>query len=346
MIEKIKIKSREKGFSLIEILVASAIGMVILYETFSFFVHQQNVFRQQTEQAEKQANLRIALYYLSKDIANAGYTGTPWGVELALYSMHKKGVSFDSIPVRSVKPISYSDLAETAPVNQNGQPLDAIEIWGNFSRSDPNYTHLVNSASAKVTNIIYANTVDGLFAFKVWDEATNTQKDVYPTGMVIGSFYGKGDYLAISSVDVLAKTVSSSDAVVNDYAGNIDEVAPVLKRVYFVREETDTVIPSIKQRWLVRRDYYFGQTLDHRLASGIQDFQILYDAYDPATGAFAMDIDPSVTAIADPCLITAVNIRLQAMVQTKDMKVPMLTTLSRKVKLMNHDQYSQFTGCQ
>jgi len=327
-------KIRNKGFTLIELLVVLAIGSIVLLGAFSFFERQQAVFNQQSEQAEKQANLRVAMYFLARDIALAGYTGTGYGLEEAILGAEKMGVT---IPARPLIPI-IGNSEMNSLTNSAGEPLDAIEIWGNFTPNGE-VTTLASNANAGAATLV-VNKVDGLFINQVWDEESHSNINVYPTGVVVGSYglisFGLGDYVDIASVNSGSKTINLNGTLLNNYYAGADEVAPVLRRAYFVQEICEG---ARCERWLIRRDYYVGKTVDQRLAQGVEDFQIFYDVQDPTTQAIGLDLSAEqlsgLLGAFDPCIVTAVTIRLQARVITKDMPKPLVTTLNRKIKIMN-----------
>jgi len=335
-------KIRNKGFTLIELLVVLAIGSIVLLGALSFFERQQAVFNQQSEQAEKQANLRVAMYNLSRDIALAGYTGTPFGVEQAIEQAQTLGVS---IPIRAIIPIdvqSDPELSGYVLYNQQNIPLDAIEIWANFS-PDGERRHLSANVNSGMS-VVYANTVD-IFVNTVWDEDSGTNINAFPTGIVVGSLQERADYLPLTSVDASTGALSSSESLLHSYIANLDEVAPVLRRRYFVQEICEG---ARCERWLIRRDYYVGKTVDQRLAQGVDDFQIFYDMTQPGTGVFGVEIDPDDIggeSAVDPCWITAVTVRLQARVVTRDMPKPLVTSLTRKIKVENIGIYPSLNNC-
>ena len=62
-----------KGFTLVELLVAMAISGVIMTGVFSAFKSQQDSYLAQEQVAEMQQNLRAGLYILTGEIRMAGY---------------------------------------------------------------------------------------------------------------------------------------------------------------------------------------------------------------------------------------------------------------------------------
>ncbi|NIR17592.1 MAG: prepilin-type N-terminal cleavage/methylation domain-containing protein, partial [Desulfobacterales bacterium] len=66
-------KAKNKGFTLVELLVAMAIATVILTAIFSTFKSQQDSYVLQSQLAMTQQNVRGAMQLISRDIQMAGY---------------------------------------------------------------------------------------------------------------------------------------------------------------------------------------------------------------------------------------------------------------------------------
>lgn len=63
----------QKGFTLIEFLIASTLGLIILAGVFQIFNNNAQINRSQTNLANLQETGRFAMEYLSRDIRAAGY---------------------------------------------------------------------------------------------------------------------------------------------------------------------------------------------------------------------------------------------------------------------------------
>jgi prepilin-type N-terminal cleavage/methylation domain-containing protein len=69
-------QSSEKGFSLVELLVAMVITLIVSGAIYGLMTAGQNAFRREPELAERQQNIRLAMDMIVRDLANAG-TGLP-----------------------------------------------------------------------------------------------------------------------------------------------------------------------------------------------------------------------------------------------------------------------------
>jgi len=316
-----KIKSRKfQGFTLIEILIVLVISSIVLLGAYTFFSQQQKTFRQQTEQARQQSNVRMALYYISQDLLNAGFTGTLFGIEGAINTALKNGIS--TIPIRVVSLLSPSTEFNQL-FNRQGKELEILEIWANFSAQTTTITNSVNPGA----NTIYVQDAS-VFQVSIWDESLNQMVTVHPLGFIISSpTLGTSEYHPLSMVNISTNYITSSEMVISSYNPG-DLIAPVWRRVYFVQED------SQQNRSLVRRDYYLETTMDTVLAEDIVDFQVFFDLQDPITRVMTIEADPDAVAI-DPCQIRAVKIIITGLVQTPDMNRPKFLTVSKRVSIRN-----------
>lgn len=66
----------EKGFTIVEILVALAIGAIVMIGAYSTYISQQKAYQVNEEVAALQQNLRSAMYFLERDLRMAGYNPT------------------------------------------------------------------------------------------------------------------------------------------------------------------------------------------------------------------------------------------------------------------------------
>ena len=316
-------KEHKKAFTLIELMVALLIAGIVFLGAFQFFSTQQKVFRQQAEHAERQSGVRTAAYYIAKDLMNAGYTGTPYGVESALHNAYLVGFSTPIRAVRWINPQTdseFSAYALTSPTNN--QPVDALEIWANFTGLNTRLSNLLSSG----TNMVYVENAS-IFQLNIFDEVMGSMVNVEPLGIVVSSPNYIGEYHPISSVDVSGNVITISEMFVNSYTTS-DVAGPVWRRVYFIMQDSDGV------RWLVRRDYYKGRTVDTKLARGIVDFQVFFDVMDPTLGTLTMNVDPAVTPV-DPCQIQAVRFELTGEAKAPGQMQTTYITVSRRVKIHN-----------
>lgn len=67
------IERKQRGFTLVELLIALALGIVVLTVIYSTFTSQQDSYSMQSQVTMTQQNLRAALYMVTRDIQMTGY---------------------------------------------------------------------------------------------------------------------------------------------------------------------------------------------------------------------------------------------------------------------------------
>ncbi|MDB9823333.1 prepilin-type N-terminal cleavage/methylation domain-containing protein [Deltaproteobacteria bacterium] len=66
----------KKGFTIVEILVALAIGGIVMGAAYSMYISQQRSYQITEDVSALQQNLRSAMYFLERDLRMAGYNPT------------------------------------------------------------------------------------------------------------------------------------------------------------------------------------------------------------------------------------------------------------------------------
>jgi len=90
----ISINTSQKGFSLIELLVAMAIASVLMAGIFTFYHHQLKTHVTQQEMVDMQQDARAAMYMMTREIRMAGYD--PQNAGAAIRTANVAEIAFDS----------------------------------------------------------------------------------------------------------------------------------------------------------------------------------------------------------------------------------------------------------
>ena len=80
---KMRITNSQRGFSLLELMVASAIGLIAVMAMTQMFNVAMNATLTVTQRAETQENMRAAMELMTKDISMAGAGLPSGGLQLA-----------------------------------------------------------------------------------------------------------------------------------------------------------------------------------------------------------------------------------------------------------------------
>ena len=335
--KRILTKSRQakdlKGFTLIELLVVTVIMVIVFWAALDFFNSQQTTFRVQASQSENQSNLRMGLFYLGRDVSDAGFTGSPFGIETEDYRALSLGAASTVVPVQSIDFGHDNNFIPYKLTNQTGHTVDGLIIYGNY---DPNgsTSHLSNPATMGMS-LISANTVTMFqnsaricaVATLVCSASVST---VSPYGFIVTDANGNGEYEQVTSANPSGKTITLANPIKGNFIAT-SLIAPVYKRAYYIRVDPNSTTQS---RWLVRRDFYAGNVQsDTKIAQGVYDMQITYDMTD-SNGKIHYGMDPNAATI-DPRFIVAVNVQMTTVTTDPSFKRSMNIVMTRKIRMMN-----------
>lgn len=302
-----RILKPEPGFTLVELLIAMLVSSIVLLAVFSLFWAQQRTFKQQSELARNQAQLRAALHVVARDIRMAGYSGIPLGFdrEPLLY------------PIRPW-PMGGSTLGlpdgTLLPQDPKYGQSEAIEVWGNFLRET---TTIAGNYSAGSSSIAINNP--GLLV------------DHYVKRILIGN-ENAVSYLELTGVsggDTVATFTISPNLPVPIFDGDV--VAPIIRRIFFVtRVNRSSGGLTRPVGILVRRTYVVDPTqkplnyantcfIDEELGDQIDYLNVRYYLFELLAGKPTAKIDssPDITAgdtttnnPSNPCRISSIDLQL------------------------------------
>ena len=106
----IRLKSnqdRAYGFSLVELLIAMAVGLVVLGAMYSVFTIQNKTFGNQENFVEMQQSVRAGMDMMAREIVMAGYDPA--------------GVTFDGVTVNAAQLQIMADLDGNGAINMTSQ---------------------------------------------------------------------------------------------------------------------------------------------------------------------------------------------------------------------------------
>jgi type IV pilus assembly protein PilW len=117
-------RRKQKGLTLIELMIAVAIGLLLLGGTISMFISNKRVYTEQESMGRLQENARFALGQMMYDIRMAGYTGC--SDNSSKTSNHVVGGATST----NLQDFSYP--LEGSESKSNWQPSGSTDIVGNM----------------------------------------------------------------------------------------------------------------------------------------------------------------------------------------------------------------------
>lgn len=142
---------RERGFTLVELMVAMTIGLILLAGVAQVFASNKQAYRYNESLSELQDNGNFAIQFIANQLANAGRIPNPWlavkaGRDTKLWSDIEEQVYPDAnLPVTGTEGGAGNDslvLSIAYPVTIATPPTDcagtAVPNPGHFNLSKPN----------------------------------------------------------------------------------------------------------------------------------------------------------------------------------------------------------------
>lgn len=237
-----KIYASRSGFTLVELMLASALAGVVLTAFVAGFTRQRQVFVQKNLEQETQYNVRNALAFLERDLRLAG-SGLVMGG-------------------KNVGPwFGRTDLDGIPKIVDGGSDADRL-ITAGISGSPVATLHRNESAGGTVIEI--ARTSDNAYAY--WPR----RGDVLLLGGVeTARITGGIAIFGTIFLQISTDPVQDGVGLTLDYPSGA-EVFQLNVVEYAIREEDG--VPG-----LMREDsrYRYGTEADKRVAEGIEDLQLL-----------------------------------------------------------------------
>lgn len=145
-----------QGFTLTELLIALAIGSVVMAGVVNFFINQQKHYNVREQVATMQENTRMGLDFISRDLAMAGYDPTE--------------TSGAGIGVANA-----STLQVTMDLNGNGTTADADEdVTYTLYDHDQDGDQDLGRTVGGITELIAENIATLSFAYTLADGTVTT----------------------------------------------------------------------------------------------------------------------------------------------------------------------------
>ena len=235
-----------QGFSILEILLATTFGMILLGGVLQVYLGIKSSFRAQENLARAQENLRFAKYTLTQNISMAGYSGCRKINELFLSNHTIINFSLEnSLHGYSSNNVPYYLLNNVVPNN------DVL---------------VIQKADADATRVI-ANVVAGSSNVKVkQNPATITNQILFISDCKNADLF--------TATNWLDNDIKTKDKFANSYAIGVSEVGRFEETAYFI-SDTKRVDDSGKPIYGLYQMVNQGNKAE--LIDAIQSMQISYN---------------------------------------------------------------------
>ena len=347
--------SRSKhGFTLIELMIAMAVGLVILGAAVGLFTKGADAVSRVTSRADMQANIRVGFNELTRDLYRAG-TGIPFG-----------GVPIPSAATGGTNPLFACDnlqcylpgnnqmaqgyLFPVTPGNNVGplttETTDAITI----AYIDPtlNWTAYTTSTITSTNPITVTMPVgttpalnDPAFGLNIGDVMMLSNSNGQALGVVTGFNAGartitfaNGDPLNINQSAAPAGNIPSISTVgSNPKTYPLTTLSRVIMATYFI--QTVVGVDGQPDSRLMRQ---IGARTPQPLAEHIQDLKFWYDLWNDTAGALTVASPDCVPTGAVP------PTPAPSLIRKVDIKIAVRSTRSDKYGIYDNITYNTSVG--
>lgn len=295
---------KQKGITLIEIMVALALSIIILAGVMHIFLNNKQTYRVQEAFARIQENGRFAMQFLAKDLRMAGYIGCGGKIN------SPNNISDLVAPKGTADEVSAFSASGIEGFEYSGLPIllsDTVSLDTSKVVAGSDIVRIKRAAStgARLTGNMTADNA-------------NVQLD----GTTALGLFQTDDYLFISDCEksdiFVANNVSSSAGkitIAHSNSVNIDnklskayqddaEVYKFVNHTYYIGTNTAGE-PALFRRSLLNA----GNLTEEELVDGIEDLQLLYGEDTDTDSAPNIYVDAS--SVTDWNNIVAVRIELQ-----------------------------------
>ncbi|EWH09008.1 prepilin-type cleavage/methylation-like protein [Catenovulum agarivorans DS-2] len=255
-----RIKSGHRGFSLAELLVAMAVGLIVFSGVIGLLIASDETVSDTVQRGEMQENGRLAMALLSKDVMMAGYWGNFTGMDI-----HEAAGA-------DIRAIRLNQVNGNKVAVQGADCLGEGENNGSFfvENSDFFFRFLWGTHT----------TFNQIFNGCIVDAVVGS--DVLQVKRVLGSTTEQGNekdtrYYLIST-DNQGIIYAGSDATPDIESADINEY---LHHIYYIAEEMrgGLLVPVLKRKYLYKTANSTGnqgQLKTYNLVEGVEKLGFLY----------------------------------------------------------------------
>jgi len=325
----------EPGFSLVELMVAMALGLLVVLVLTYVYVSSRASFARQAQVSGLQQSIRTAFDFLATDIRMAGHLGcggpnppsqsTPSPNSFqADYATGLEGYDFttsgNAYTLSSDAPANDSTVADwstnAAPSKTQVIPLTTLSSGGLTPGSDVLVARTVSGPPIRMTTSQAAGSmslpIEALSGTGTACSGASVSDFCANSHGVISSCQ-QSMIFQVDSVSVATKTLNlpAASALQAPFAAAQTEIFPLQVIAYYVKLSTNGKAPSLYRR------VFEGQTpngVEQELVEGVESMQVLYGIDNNADGV----VDAYVVASAVTNWSKVLSARISLLIRALD----------------------------
>jgi prepilin-type N-terminal cleavage/methylation domain-containing protein len=345
-VQQSRLKTKcQKGFSLLEALVAMAVGLVVVGAGFMLFQQATNASRTTLSKTEMEQNGRAALNFMMQDVSVAatdyqqgvgvpqtGSTKAVFGCTGCSTSTFLNNLATPIMPYDKNSMSSSSDTITVIYVD-NTWPPTAQTVVTNNTTAPPSATisaagdqMTITTANFNDPNGVARNYQDTLYGSKVGDVMLIWNPNGYALASVTAVGSGGVLTLGADALHLNQTTATAANVAALKGGASLYPASTAASRVkivtYFVTNTAgpDGVMNTADDIPVLMRQVN-GDATATEVADYVQNLQLTYDLYDPVSGLWqfaATGIGGAAPTVTDPTQIRKINMALQMRSQNKN----------------------------
>jgi type IV pilus assembly protein PilW len=119
--------TNDKGFTLVELLIAMVVGLIVLGAVYALFTVQSKHLATQEQLAELHQNARIAMDIMVREISMAGYNQTTDPATITAVNRCTGTTTASNTPCAGITNAAADTISFVADINGNGDITDSNE---------------------------------------------------------------------------------------------------------------------------------------------------------------------------------------------------------------------------
>ncbi|MBI5187777.1 MAG: prepilin-type N-terminal cleavage/methylation domain-containing protein [Nitrospirae bacterium] len=163
----IYLKTNQKGFTLLELLIAMAIGAIVMLAAYNVFISQQKSHKLQSELVDAEQNARAALDLLTREMRLAGA-----GVQRAILTADV-AAGASTLTVVSSTGFVGGEIINIVTAGTTGTS-EAVNLADAFNPADPYTTLTLNSTTPAVNTYTISTSDVSIFKEKITAATENS----------------------------------------------------------------------------------------------------------------------------------------------------------------------------
>lgn len=277
------LKAKQRGLSLVELMIAIALGMVLMLGVMQMFISSRVVFSTQQGMSRIQETGRLAIEFLSRDIRMAAYYGCYRPREGEGTELRNKTVAIGGLHRDFDEGIRGYDSADDIAIGKDTALGPSIELLPEANTANIVVVRSANEAGLPINK---ANDATKLYAYSDQSIVDNCINGICVNGAAVVNDCGAASVMKVTALAKAGTNITithqnnwDASNVLDEYING--EIMPMNTNVYFIakgqsgaptlwqKTNTDNAIELLEGVEQMRITYATSDDSNYKLASAI-----------------------------------------------------------------------------